>query len=121
MQADLAGYRTWFCPGEIFMACLLAGIIAIPAGIWFAGRMELSLAFIGAGVLFSPLVVFQPRLIRNAMNSDTDAVLDAFGKNEETRRVFWALVIAIAGLVLAQVVDPVMAQKTAEFLAGLVP
>ena len=120
MQADPAGYRTWFCLGEVFMACLLAGIIAIPAGIWFAGRTELPLAFIGAGVLFLPLFVFLPRLIRYAMKADTDAVLDAFGKNEQTKKVFWALFLATAGLVLAQVVDPVTAQKMAEILAGLV-
>lgn len=41
------------------MAGVLAGIIAVPAGIWFAGRTELSLAFIGAAVLFLPLFVFQ--------------------------------------------------------------
>jgi len=58
MLADPAGYRTWFCLGEVFMACLLAGTIAIPAGFWFAGRTELSLAFIGAGILFLPLFVF---------------------------------------------------------------
>ena len=121
MEADPAGYRTWFSLGEVFMACLLAGTIAIPAGIWFAGRTELSLAFIGAGVLFLPLFAFLPRLVRYAMKADTDAVLDAFGKNEQTKRVFWALFLATAGLVLAQVLDPVTAQKLAEILAGLVP
>lgn len=121
MQADPAEYRTWFGLGEVVMAGLLAGIIAIPAGFWFAGRTELSLAFIGAGVLFLPLFVFVPRLIRYAMKADTDAVLDAFGKNEQTKKVFWALFIATAGLLLAQVVDPATAQKMAEILAGLVP
>ena len=121
LMADPAGYRTWFGLGEAFMACILAGTIAIPAGIWFAGRTELSLAFIGAGVLFLPLFIFVPRLIRYAMKADTDAVLDAFGKNEQTKKVFWTLFLATAGLVLAQVVDPVTAQKMAEILAGLVP
>jgi hypothetical protein len=36
----------WF--GEVGMACILAGSIAVPAGIWFAGQTEISLAFIGA-------------------------------------------------------------------------
>ena len=62
-----------------------------------------------------------PRLIRYAMKADTDAVLDAFGKNEQIKKVFWALFLATAGLVLAQVVDPATAQKMAEILAGLVP
>jgi hypothetical protein len=62
---------------------ILAGMIAIPAGFWFAARTELSLAVIGAAVLFLPLFVFLPRLVRYAMKTDTDAVLDAFGKNDQ--------------------------------------
>jgi len=123
------------------MACLLAGTIAVPVGIWFAGRTEHPLAFIGAGILFLPLFIFLPRLVRYAMKADTDAAsknsceffsssncasrsssdLDAFGKNEQTKKVFWTLFLATAGLVLAQVLDPVTAQKLAEILAGLVP
>jgi len=30
--------RTWFWLGEVTMAGLLAAVIAVPAGIWFAGR-----------------------------------------------------------------------------------
>ena len=47
-KVDIAGRTTWFWLGEVSMAGVLAGIIAVPAGIWFAGRAELSLAFIGA-------------------------------------------------------------------------
>ncbi|MFA6333917.1 MAG: hypothetical protein WCX22_13265 [Methanoregula sp.] len=118
---DPAEYRTWFGLGEVVMAGLLAGIIAIPAGAWFAGRTDLSLAVIGTAILFLPLFVFVPRLIRYAMKADTDAVLEAFGKNEQTKKVFWALFIATAGLVLAQVVDPATAQQILSALAGLVP
>lgn len=35
--------------------------------------------------------------------------------------VFWALFLATAGLVLAQVLDPVTAERLAEILAGLMP
>jgi hypothetical protein len=118
---DPAEYRTWFCLGETCMAALLAANIAVPAGFWFAGITTLPLAFIGAAVLFLPLFIFLPRLIRYAMKADTDAVLDAFGKNEQTRKVFWALFAATAGLVLAQVVDPVTAQKIAGMIAGIIP
>ena len=89
------------------MAALLALNIAVPAFFWFAGITALPLAFIGAAVLFLPVFVFLPKLIRYAMKADTDAVLDAFGKNEQIKKVFWALFIATAGLVLAEVVDPV--------------
>jgi hypothetical protein len=37
------------------------------------------------------------------------------------RKVFWALFAALAGLVLAQVVDPAMAQKILVALAGMIP
>ena len=118
---DTAEFRTWFCLGETCMAALLAANIAVPAFFWFAGITALPLAFIGAAVLFLPLFVFLPRLIRYAMKADTDAVLDAFGKNEQTRKVFWALFTATAGLVLAQVVDPVTADSIAGMIAGIIP
>jgi hypothetical protein len=120
-DVDLAEYRTWFGLGEVCMAGLLAGIIAIPAGCWFAGRTELSLAVIGAAVIFLPLFVFLPRLIRFVTDADTDAVLAAFGRNEQVRKVFWALFIATAGLVLAQVVDPATAQKIVGIIMGIIP
>jgi hypothetical protein len=115
---DPAEYRTWFCMGETCMAALLAANIAVPAGIWFAGMTALPLAFIGAAVLFLPLFVFVPKIIRYAMKADTDAVLEAFGKNEQMRKVFWALFAALAGLVLAQVVDPAMAQAILAAITG---
>jgi len=118
---DPAEYRTWFCLGETCMAALLAANIAVPACIWFAGMTALPLAFIGAAVMFLPLFVFLPKLIRYAMKADTDAVLEAFGRNEQTRKVFWALFAATAGLVLAEVVDPAAAQQIAGVLAGIVP
>jgi hypothetical protein len=120
-DADLAEHRAWFGLGEVCMAGSLAGTIAVPAGCWFAGRTELPLAFIGAAVLFLPLFVFLPRLIRYAMDADTDAVLVAFGRNEQVRKVFWALFIPTAGLVLAQVVDPATAQKIVGIIVGMVP
>ncbi len=118
---DPAEYRTWFCAGETGMAALLAANIAVPAGCWFATRTVLSLAFIGAAVLFLPLFVFLPKLIRSAMKADTDGVLEAFGRNEQTQKVFWALFAATAGLVLAEIADPVTAGTVTEALAGLVP
>jgi hypothetical protein len=107
----------WF--GEVGMAGILAGSIAVPAGIWFAGQTEISLAFIGAAVLFLPLFVFMPKLIQCAMKADADAVIDAFGKNEQIKKVFWTLFVAMAGLVLARVVDPLTAQQVVGMIIGL--
>jgi hypothetical protein len=107
----------WF--GEVGMAGMLAGSIAIPAGIWFAEQTEISLAFIGAAVLFLPLFVFLPKLVQCAMKADADAVIDTFGKNEQVKKVFWTLFVAMAGLVLARVVDPVTAQQIVGAIMGM--
>ncbi len=107
----------WF--GEVMMAGNLAGSIAVPAGIWFAGQTEISLAFIGAAVLFLPLFVFMPKLIQCAMKADADAAIEAFGKNEQVKKVFWTLFVAMAGLVLARVVDPVTAQQVVGMITGM--
>ena len=120
-KEDVAGRRTWFWFGEVSVAGALAAIIAVPAGIWFAGRTELPLAFIGAAVLFLPLFVFLPKLIQRGMKADTDAAIDAFGKNEQVKKVFWALFVAMAGLVLAQVLDPATAQQIVGIITSAVP
>ena len=118
---DGAERRAWFSVGEVTMASILAGTIAVPAGFWFATITAIPLAVIGAAVLYLPLFVFLPRLIRYAMKADTDAVLDAFGKNEQVKKVFWTFFIATAGLVLAQVLDPAAAEKIVGMIAGIVP
>jgi len=81
--------------GPVIPSGVLAGIIAIPAGIWFAGRTEISLAFIAAAVLFLS------NLIQRGIKADTASVsknflkfffssrsddlseIEAFGKNEQ--------------------------------------
>jgi len=68
-----------------------------------AGRTELSLAFIGAAVLFLPLFVFLPKLIQRAMKADTAAAIEAFRKNEQVKKVFWTFFISMVGLVLTRV------------------
>ena len=115
---DPAEYHTYFHLGETGMAALLAANIAVPVGFWFAAIAPLPLAFIGAAVLFLPVFVFLPKLIRYAMKADTDAVLGQFGKNEQVKKVFWALFIATASLVLAEVVDPVTAQAILAAITG---
>ena len=119
LDPDPAEYRAWFGLGEICMAGIMAGIIAIPAGCWFAGRTELPLAVIGAAVIFLPLFVFLPKFTRWAMQVNTGAVLDAFGRNEHLRKVFWTLFIALASLLLARIVDPATAQQIIAVLAGM--
>jgi hypothetical protein len=49
---------------------------------------------------FLPLLVFVPKPVRCAMKADADAVIDAFGKNEQVKKVFRTLFVAMAGLVL---------------------
>jgi hypothetical protein len=110
--------RHYFWFGEVGMAAILAGLFAVPAGCWLAGRTDPALAVIGAGVVFLPLFVFLPKVIRWAMRADVDAVIEAFGKNEHVRKVFWAVFVAVAGLVLARIVDPATAQEIVRAIAG---
>ena len=111
--------RHYFWFGEVGMAAILAGVFAVPLGIFMAGRTEISLEFIGAAVLFLPLFVFLPKLIQQAMKADTDAAIEAFGKNEQVKKVFWTLFISMAGLVLAQVLDPATAQQIVGIITGV--
>jgi hypothetical protein len=119
--AEVANYgkkRHYFWFGEVATSAVLAGTFSIPLGIYLAGRAEITLAFIGAAVLFLPLFVFLPKLIRRAMKADTDAVIEAFGKNEQVKKVFWTVFVAMAGLLLAQVVDPATAQQVVGIVTG---
>jgi hypothetical protein len=119
-NVNYAKKKHYFWFGEVGMAGILAGSIAVPAGIWFAAQTEISLAFIGAAVLFLPLFVFLPKLIQQGMKADTGAVIAAFGKNEQVKKVFWTLFVAMAGLVLARVVDPVTAQQVVEVIMSII-
>ncbi len=110
--------RHYFWFGEVGMAAMLAGVFAVPAGIFLAGRDGITLAFIGAAVLFLPCFVFLPKVMHQAMRADADAAIEAFGKNEQVKRVFWTLFIAMAGLVLARVLDPVTAQQVVGMITG---
>jgi hypothetical protein len=78
----------------------------------------LTLAFIGAAVLFLPLFVFLPKIIRLAMKADTGAAIELFGKNELVKRVFWAAFVAVAGIILAKILDPVTAQQIVRTITG---
>ena len=103
--------RHYFWFGEVGMAAMLAGVFVVPIGIFLAGRTEISLAFISAAILFLPLFVFLPKLIQHGLHADVDVVIDAFGKNEQVKKVFWSLFVVMAGLVLAKVLDPVSVQQ----------
>jgi len=103
--------RHYFWFGEVGMASMLAGVFAVPVGIFLTGRAEITLAFTGAAVLFLPLFVFLPKILQQVMKADADAAIEAFGKNEQVKRFFWTLFVVMAGLVLTRVVDPVTAQQ----------
>jgi hypothetical protein len=52
------------------------------------------------------------------MKADVDAAIEAFGKNEQTKKVFWTMFVSMTGLVLARVLDPVTAQKVVRVITG---
>ncbi|MFA6362899.1 hypothetical protein [Methanoregula sp.] len=118
-RLNYAEKRHYFWFGEVGMAAMLAGLFALPVGIFLAGRAEITLAFIGAAVLFLPLFVFLPKLIQRAMKADADAAIEAFGKNEQVKKVFWAVFVAMAGLILTRVVDPGTAQQVVGVITGM--
>jgi len=98
------------------MSAMLAGVFAIPAGIYLAGRTGIALAFILAMIVFMPLFVFLPKLIQRGILVDAQAVVDAFGKNEQVMKVIWMLVVAITGLVITKVLDPGVVQEVVGML-----
>jgi len=49
----------------------------------------------------------------------TVAAMNAFGKNEQIKKVFWTMFVAMVGLVLARVVDPVTAQQVLGIITGM--
>jgi hypothetical protein len=118
-KVNYAEKRHYFWFGEVGMAAILAGVFAVPLGLFMAGRAEITLAFIGAAVLFLPLFVFLPKLIQRAMKGDAEVAIVAFGKNEHIKKVFWTLFVAIAGLVLARVVDPATAREVVGVITGM--
>ena len=118
-QAGIAEKKSWFFAGEALMAGLMAATIAVPAGIFFAQKTAAPLALIGAVVIFLPLFVFIPKMIRQAVQVDTETIIAMIGKNEQIRKVFWTLFLTVAGLVLAEIADPVTAQQVIAALTGL--
>jgi hypothetical protein len=118
-RENYAEKRHYFWFGEVAMASVLAGLFAVPLGIFLAGREEISLAFIGAAVLFLPLFVFLPKLIQRAMKADVDAAIETFGKNEQVKKVFWTMFVSMAGLVLARVLDPETARQVVGVITGM--
>ncbi len=90
--------------------CLLVANMSSRHSYWFSGLTALPLGFIGAAVVFLPVFVFLPCVIRTVMKVDTDAVRGAFGKIGQVKMIFCAVFIAFAGLILAQVADPATAK-----------
>jgi hypothetical protein len=117
-KKNYAEKKHYFWFGEVVMAAILAGVFAFPAGMYLAGRAEIPLAFTGALMIFLLLFIFLPKILRKGMREDTDAVIDAFGKNEHVRKVFWTVFVTMAGLVVTRVLDPGTAQQIISMITG---
>jgi len=120
-KANYAGKKHYFWFGEVTMAAILAGTIAVPLGMYLAEKAEPTLAFTGAALLFLGLFIFLPKIIRKGMGEDVNTVIDAFGRNEHVQKVFWGVFTVLAGLVLARVLDPATAQQIIGIVTGLAP
>ena len=117
-RIDCGDERAWFGAGEALMAAMLALTLTVPAGLWFATQTSPALACTGTAAIFLPLFVFLPKLIRYATAADTEAVVIAFGKNEQVKKVFWAAFTALTGLVLAQIAEPGVVEQVIAAVAG---
>jgi hypothetical protein len=113
-----AANRHYFWFGEVASAAVLAGTITVPLGKFLAEKTGSMLSFTIAAMLFLLLFVFLPRLIRQATQTDTETIIQLFGKNEQVKKVFWSVFIVLAGFVLAQVADPETAQQVVGILTG---
>ncbi len=111
--------RHYFWFGEVGISAVLAGVFAVPTGIYLAGRTDITLAFILAMTVFMPLFVFLPKLIQRGMRADAQAVIEMFRKNEQLKKVFWTMFVAMAGLVVTRVVDLVTAQQIVGVITGM--
>jgi len=118
-QEACTANRRYFWFGEVASAAALAGMITVPLGKSLAGWTGNMLSFAIAAMLFLLLFVFLPKLIRQGTMADTETIVQLFGKNEQIRKVFWSVFIILAGLVLAQIVDPATAQQIIGILTGL--
>jgi hypothetical protein len=119
-KENLTAKRHYFWFGEVALASVMAGIFAVPTGIFLAGRTDLALSVIGAAAIFLPIFVFLPKILRQVAHIDPESALELFGKNEQVRKVFWTLFLTMTGLVLAEILDPASAQKIIGVLAGVV-
>lgn len=117
-RTTFARKRHYFWFGEVVSAAALAGLLAIPLGVYLAGKTALPLAITGSALIFLTLFVYLPKLIRSAMKTDTEKVIETFGKNEQTRKVFWSIIVALAGLVLAETLDLAVVQLILTTIAG---
>ena len=117
-RIDSARERAYFSLGETIMAGLIALMLAAPAGYCFVQEAGPVPALTAAVLIFLPLFVFVPKLMRYATNADTKAVIRAFGKNEQIKKVFWTVFLALAGLVLAPAAGPALAEGILAVLAG---
>jgi hypothetical protein len=56
-------------------------------------------------------MLFLPKVIHRDMKADVQAVIDTCGKNGQVKKVFRAVFTAMAGLVLARIIDPGTARR----------
>jgi hypothetical protein len=113
--------RHYFWFGEVASAAALAGAITVPLGTFLLEKTGSLLSFTIAAMLFLLLFVFLPKFIRQGMMTDTETILAIFGKNEQVKKVFWSVFVVLASFVLAQMLDPIAAERIAGVIAGVIP
>ncbi|OPX65166.1 MAG: hypothetical protein A4E34_02450 [Methanoregula sp. PtaU1.Bin006] len=69
------------------------------------------LSFTIAAMIFLLLFLFLPKMIRKAMSTDIDTIIQLIGRNKQMKKVFWSVFVILAGFVLTQVLEPEMARE----------
>ncbi len=57
--------------------------------------------------------------MQQAMKTDADAVIYAFGKNEHVKKVFWTVFVAMTAGDMARVRNQVTAQQVVGIITGM--
>ncbi|WP_292345576.1 MULTISPECIES: hypothetical protein [unclassified Methanoregula] len=83
----------------------------MPAWVLLSEKGRSMLSFTIAAMIFLLLFLFLPKMIRKAMSTDIDTIIQLIGRNKQMKKVFWSVFVILAGFVLTQVLEPEMARE----------
>ncbi|MDD1704855.1 MAG: hypothetical protein LUP97_06495 [Methanoregula sp.] len=103
---------------EVQTRAAICGNGILLAIIFLFAHLPIVLLIVPVALLLLALFIFLPKIFRKGMGEETDAAIDAFGKNEHLRKIFRALFVAVVGLVMTQVFDPGTVQEMVKIITA---